>query len=69
MPEYVISLIIGVLSFIGTMFGAYMSHRKSTAIMTYRLEQLEKEVKKHNSLVERTYDLDKEVEVLKEHIQ
>ena len=69
MPDYVVSLVIGVLSFLGTMFGAYMSQRKSTALMTYRLEQLEKEVKKHNSLVERTYELEKQVAIIKEDIQ
>lgn len=68
MPEYVVSLIIGGLSFGGTLLGAYFANRKSTAIMQYRLEQLEKEVRKHNSLVERTYELEKQVAIIQEDL-
>lgn len=44
MGEYVVSLTIAVLSFIGTLSGAYLANRKSTALIAYRLEQLEKKV-------------------------
>lgn len=33
--------------------GVYAANKKQTALMAYRLEQLEKKVDKHNSLVER----------------
>lgn len=68
MPEYVVSLVVAILSFAGTMLGAYLSHRKSSAIMSYKIEQLEKAVQKHNSLVERTYQLEKEVAIIKEGV-
>jgi len=49
-----------ILSFLGV----YISNRKSTALMAYRIEQLEKKVDKHNQVVERTYKLEQRVEDL-----
>lgn len=56
--------VTGILSFLGT----YFSNRKQTALMAYRLEQLEKKVDKHNNVVERTYELEKNTALLKERI-
>lgn len=33
---------------------------KMTALISYRLEQLEKKVEKHNSIIERTFKLEEE---------
>lgn len=46
-------------------FGVYISNRKQTALMAYRLEQLEKKVDKHNQVVERTFKLEQAVEDLR----
>ena len=54
----IIEVIIAVLALVGTVFGAYLPNRKSAALLTYRLEQLEKKVDKHNSVIERTYALE-----------
>ena len=43
--------VTAVLGFLGT----YLSNRKQTVLVAYRLEELEKKVDKHNSLVERMY--------------
>lgn len=43
------ALCTGVLSLIGV----YLANRKSSALIAYRLEQLEKKVDRHNGLVER----------------
>ena len=48
------ALITGVLSLIGV----YFSNRKTTALIAYRLEQLEKKQDKHNNLIERTFKLE-----------
>lgn len=37
-------------------------------LIAYRLEQLEKKMDKHNSVIERVYKLEKDVAVLKDHI-
>ena len=58
------SIIVAVLSLIGTLCGAYFANRKQTALVTYRLEQLETQVKKHNNLIERTYKLEEQTALL-----
>lgn len=42
-------LIVAVLSLVGTFFGSFSGIR----LICYRIEQLEKKVEKHNSVVER----------------
>lgn len=63
------TIIVAVLSLIGTLAGAYFANRKSSALIAYRLEQLEGKVAKHNNLIERTYALEKTAEVIKEQIK
>lgn len=43
--------VTAVLSFLGV----FLSNRKQTVLVAYRLEELEKKVDKHNNLVERMY--------------
>lgn len=62
-------IIIGLLSLVGTLAGTYFAHRKSSALIAYRLEQLENKVNKHNNLVERTYKLEEDQAVIKEQIK
>lgn len=42
-----------------------IQHRKSTALIEYKVDELKKEVEKHNNLVERTFELEKDVEVIR----
>lgn len=49
------AIIVALLGLAGTLAGSYLANRKSTALIAYRLEQLEQKVSKHNNLVERTY--------------
>lgn len=61
------AIIVGGLSLIGTLAGAYFANRKSSALIAYRLEQLEQKVNKHNSVIERTYKLEQKVENLEHY--
>lgn len=63
------SIIVAVLSLIGTMAGAYFANRKSAALIAYRLEELEKKVNKHNTLVERMYNLETKADVFEEKLK
>lgn len=54
-------IIVAGLSLIGTLVGSYFSNSKTTALMAYRMEQLEAKVEKHNNLVERMYKLEKDM--------
>lgn len=47
-------IIVGALSLIGTLCGTFTGIITSTKLTNYRIEQLEKKVEKHNSVVERT---------------
>ena len=61
------AVIVAVLSLIGTLGGAYLAGRKTTALVSYRLEELEKKVDKHNNVVERMYEVEKKSALLKDH--
>lgn len=62
MPD---TVIVAVLSLIGTLTGSF----GGTQLIKYRIEQLEKKVEKHNSVVERTYLLEEKVKVANHRIQ
>ena len=62
-------ILIAVLSLLGTLGGSYFANKKSSALIAYRLEELEKKVDKHNSVVERTYGLEEAQAVLEEKIK
>lgn len=59
------AIITGLLS----LAGVYLSNRKSTALIAYRLEELEKKVDKHNKVVERTFVLEGDVKELQHDIR
>lgn len=63
------TVIVAALSLVGTLAGAYLANRKSTALIAYRLEELEEKVNKHNNLVERTYKLEQRMEVIEAKLE
>ena len=65
MSERIIVAIIGVL---GTFAGSFFTNRKSMALIMYRLEQLEKNVGKHNNLIDRMYKAETNIEVIQEEV-
>ena len=63
--EVVVALIPLLGSAIGTIGGIFATN-KMTA---YRIEQLEKKVDKHNQVVERMYEAEKNISVISEEIK
>ncbi len=63
------TIIVACLSLLGTLAGAYFANRKSSALIAYRLEQLEAKVNRHNSVIERTYRLEEQEQLLEERIK
>ena len=63
------SIIVAALALIGTLAGTYFSNRKGTALIAYRLEELEKRVQAHNNLVERMYQVEERTELQEEKIK
>ena len=58
------TILVAVLSLICTLAGSF----GGTQLMKYRIEQLEKKVEKHNSIVERTYLLEEKMKVANHRI-
>lgn len=54
-------IIVGVLSLLGTLCGTFAGIVTSTKLTNYRIGQLEKKVEKHNSVVERTAVIEREL--------
>lgn len=63
------TIIVGVLSFVGTLVGAYCSNNKTVALVTYRLQALEKKVEQHNKVVERMSVAENEIKAIKKEIE
>lgn len=63
--EVVVALITLLGSAIGTIGGIFATN-KMTA---YRIEQLERKVDKHNKVVERMYEAEKNISVISEEIK
>ena len=63
------TIIVACLSLLGTLAGAYFANRKSSALIAYRLEQLEAKVNRHNSVIERTSRLEEQEQLLEERIK
>ena len=61
MPD---TVVVAFLSLLGTLIGSF----GGTQLIKYRIEQLEKKVEKHNSVVERTYLLEEKIKVANHRI-
>ena len=46
-----------------------IQNNKTKALIEYRLDELEKKVDKHNSVVERTYELEKRMSTLETEVE
>lgn len=51
------------------MFGTLTGSYGGMKLMTYRIEQLEQRVNKHNSVIERTYILEEQMKVANHRIE
>jgi len=59
------TVIVAIISLLGTLLGSF----GGTQLVKYRIEQLEKKVEKHNSIVERTYILEEKMKVANHRIE
>lgn len=67
--EIVTAIIGGVCVAVPSLVATISSNKKTTALIKFRVEQLEKKQDKHNTLIERTYKLEEDVKYLKEDIK
>lgn len=62
-------IIVAILSLIGTLVGTFGGIVTANKLTTYRIEQLEKKVEKHNNVIERVYNLEKQEAVIEEELE
>lgn len=62
-------IIVALLSMAGTAIGSIAGVMAANNLTNYRIEQLEKKVDKHNTVIERTFKLEEAQAVLTEQIK
>lgn len=63
------TIIVALLSLVGTILGTFGGILTASKLTNYRIEQLEKKVEKHNHVIERVYELEKQEAVIDEEIK
>lgn len=63
------AIIVAILSLLGTLGGTYGGIITANKLTTYRIEQLEKKVEKHNNVIERVFRLETREEELEEKVE
>lgn len=63
------TIIVAVLSLIGTLGGSLCGILTANKLTNYRIQQLETKVEKHNSIIERVYNLEMHEEIIEERIK
>lgn len=63
------NIIMPLLSLLGTILGTFGGILTASKLTNYRIEQLEKKVEKHNHVIERVYELEKQEAVMDEEIK
>ncbi len=61
-------IVIALISLLGTLAGSLGGVIVSSKLTNYRIEQLEKRVDKHNTVIERTYILEEQMKVANHRI-
>lgn len=62
------SVLVSILSLFGTLIGSLCGILTANKLTLYRIQQLEKKVEKHNSVIDRVYKLEKNEAVMQEEI-
>ena len=63
------SIIVALLSLLGTLVGSFGGIITANKLINYRLQELEKKVEKHNKVIERVYKLEQHEAVVDEEIK
>lgn len=63
------NILVAVIGLLGSGLGSLIGVIASSRLTQYRLEQLEKKVDKHNSVIERTFALEEREAIIEEKIK
>lgn len=69
METILAAVISGAVTMVVCLLNNHAQAEKTRALLDYRLSELEKKVDKHNHLVERTFRLEGDMEVVHEQIK
>lgn len=62
-------VIVALIALVGSAIGTFGGIITSTKLTAYRIEQLEKKVDKHNTVIERTFKLEEAQAVMQHQIK
>ena len=62
-------IIVALIAYGGGLLGSLVGVIASSKLTTYRIQQLENKVEKHNTVIERTYKLEETEAVMQEQIR
>lgn len=62
-------IIVALVAFAGTLIGTFSGIVTGSKLTSYRLEQLEKKVDKHNSFAERMPVIEEQIKVINHRIE
>lgn len=63
------TVIVAIISLAGTLFGSLGGIVASGKLTGYRIDRLEEQVKKHNSVIERMFKIEERTAVVEEQIR
>lgn len=63
------ALVSGGCAAFAAILVAVIQHKKTDALIEYRIKELEEKVDKHNNLIERTYELEKQSAVVNRELK
>jgi hypothetical protein len=63
------SIVIAIITDIVTLVGVVMSNSKSRAVKEVKIDALTQKVEKHNQLIERTYELERSMAVVRNDVE
>ena len=65
----IVALVSGLCVGVPSIIATVLSNRKSSALLSYRIDQLELEQKRHNNLIDRMYKVESRVTLLEDEMR
>ena len=63
------TVIVGFLSVVGTLIGSFGGIMAANKLTNYRIAELEKKVDKHNTIIERTYIVERDMKTVFNNVE
>ena len=68
MNEVVVAIISGLCVAIPSIIATISTNKKNNDLVIYRIDELDKKVKEHNSLIDRMYRIEGDVKILQQKV-